>query len=73
MFYQVFERDALVSRHKSRRDAYRAVAQNLDARTLRAVKYQHSTLTTVHEFSREEIEEGLRRIRRPVPSLVPQQ
>ena len=62
MFYQICQEDQVISKHKGRREAFEAVAQDLDHRTLRSVKYQGSVLTTIHEFSRDEVESGLRKL-----------
>jgi len=62
MFYQICQEDRVISKHKARRDAFEAVAQDLDHRTLRSVKYQGTVLTTIHEFSRDEVESWLRKL-----------
>ena len=62
MFYQVLEEGRVISKSKSRREALEAAAQDLDRRTLRSVGYKGSILRTIHEYSRDEVEEGLRRL-----------
>ena len=61
MFYQICEDGKVVGKYKSRRQANAAIAEDLDHRILRCVKYRGTLLTVVREYSKDEIEAALRK------------
>ena len=61
MFYQVSEKGQVIGKHNARREAFKAVAVDLDHRTVSSVKYEGTVLKTIHTFSRGEVEDGLRK------------
>jgi hypothetical protein len=61
MFYQVCEDGKVVGKYKSRRQANAAVAEDLDHRTLRCVKYRGTLLTVVRDYTKDVIAEAVRK------------
>ena len=62
MFYQVWEEGQVIGKHNARREAFKAAAQDLNHRRVCSVKYEGTVLKTIHEFSRDEVEDAIRKL-----------